>query len=424
MIKALDLYGTMELTSVLNPAIKIAEEGFIVGWWTASHIMGTMNTFSKFPEWRRIFLKDGKHPPKPYRHAIKENPDILVNKDLARSLQLIAEEGVDVFYKGEIAEAIVGDMAENKGLITLEDFAMYDPIILDPTPGNYKGFDIIYDPTHAGTTLMEMLNILEGFEISKYGFGSFEHLHIMAETIGLAYSDRFEYMGDPGFVHVPQKGLVSKEYAETLQKMISFSKTLTMAPSDPRPYEECTTALTVVDKERNMVAVNQTLVNTFGCGVVIPGTGIVLNNAMYGLNPEPGHANSISGRKRRIQNVCPTLILKNEQPYMSIGAPGGRAIQTSILQTIVHKIDFGMDIQSAIEAPRITREIGEIQMDNRFSYNVCDKMSEIGHKIVYIDKELGNWARPVAIEIDLMKNLLYGGVESHFLSFESEAVGY
>jgi gamma-glutamyltranspeptidase/glutathione hydrolase len=303
LIKALDLYGTMELKSVLDPAIKIAEEGFIVGWWTASHIMGTMNTFSKFPEWRRLFLKDGKHPPKPYRHAIKENPDILVNKDLARSLQLIAEEGVDVFYKGEIAEAIVGDMAENKGLITLEDFAMYDPIILDPTPGNYKGFDIIYDPTHAGTTLMEMLNILEGFEISNYGFGSFEQLHIMAETIGLAYSDRFEYMGDPGFVHVPQKGLVSKEYAETLQKMISFSKTLTMAPSDPRPYEECTTALTVVDKERNMVAVNQTLVNTFGCGVVIPGTGIVLNNAMYGLNPEPGHANSISGRKRRIQNV-------------------------------------------------------------------------------------------------------------------------
>ncbi|MFQ6075815.1 MAG: gamma-glutamyltransferase, partial [Candidatus Bathyarchaeia archaeon] len=424
LAKALELYGTMELREVMEPAIKTAEEGFVVGWWTASHVMRTMRTFSKFPEWRRIFLREGKYPPSPYTHALRATPDILANKDLAKSLQLIADEGPDAFYRGEIAQAIAQDMAENDGLITAEDLAIYEPIVLDPIPGTYRGYEVIYDPSHAGTTLMEILNILEGFDLAGYGFGSLEHLHIMAEAIGLAYADRFEYMGDPGFIQVPQRGLVSKEYAKELQERISLEKATEIAPGDPWPYEECTTALTVVDEERNAVAINQTLVNAFGSGVVIPGTGIVLNNAMYGLNPEPGHANSISGRKRRIQNVCPTILLQNGKPFMAVGAPGGRAIQTSILQTIVHVIDFGMDVQSTIEAPRITREVGETQIDSRFSREVCDRLREMGHQIAHIDKEIGNWARPVAILIDPEKNLLYGGVEWHFLGFESEAIGY
>jgi len=145
---------------------------------------------------------------------------------------------------------------------------------------------------------------------------------------------------------------------------------------------------------------------------------------MYGLNPEPGHANSIEGRKRRIQNVCPTLLLKDRELFMALGAPGGRAIQPSITQTIVNVVDFGMDIQEAIEAPRITREVGEIQLDSRFSKEVCNRLTEIGHRVVRLDKELGNWGRPVGILVDSRKNLLYGGVECHFLGFESEAIGY
>ncbi len=423
LTKALELYGTMELKEVMAPAIKIAQEGFVVGWWTVSHIVTTMQTFSKFPEWRKIFLKDGKYPPRPYSHGLRRNPDLLVNKDLAKSLRLIADNGPDVFYKGEIAEAISTDMAENQGLITSEDLAMYEPIILDPTPGIYRGYEVIYDPSHAGTTAMEILNLLECFDLAGYGFGSLEHLHIMAEAIGLAYADRFEYMGDPGFIDVPQKGMVSKNYAKELHRRINFKEALKITPGNPWPHEE-TTALTVVDKDRNAVAINQTVVNAFGSGVVIPGTGILLNNAMYGLNPEPGHANSIDGRKRRIQNVCPILLLKDGDAFMTVGAPGGRAIQTSIVQTIVHVIDFGMDPQSAIEAPRITREVGEIQVDKRFSKAIVDKLKNMGHQIAYLDKEIGSWARPVSIVIDNEKNLLFGGVESHFLGFESEAIGY
>jgi gamma-glutamyltranspeptidase/glutathione hydrolase len=332
--------------------------------------------------------------------------------------------GPDSFYKGEIAEKIVQDMRKNDGIITLDDLAMYEPIVTDPVPGTYRGYKVIYDPSHAGTTLMEILNILEGFNLNGYGYGSLEHLHIVAEAIGLAYADRFTYMGDPEFVKVPQYGLVSKEYAKELQRKINIEKALKISPHDPWPYEHSTTALTIADKERNVVAINQTLVNAFGCGVVILGTGIVLNNAMYGLNPEPGHANSIAGRKRRIQNVCPTILLEKDDPYIAIGAPGGRAIQTSIAQTIIHVIDFGMDIQSAIEAPRITREIEEIQVDNRFSKRVAEKLEKLGHRIAYLNKEMGNWARPVGILVDKEKNLLYGGVEWHFLGFESEAIGY
>lgn len=424
LARALELYGTMELWDVMEPAIRAAEEGFPVGWWTVSHIAQTMHKFYRFPEWRRLFLKEERYPPLPYTHARRGSPDLLVNRDLARSLKLIAEEGPEAFYRGEIAEAIAMDMERNGGLISMEDLAMYEPIIYKAADGEYRDLEVIYDPSHAGTTLMEILNILEGYSLSDYGFGSYEHLHLLAEAIGLAYADRFKYMGDPEFIRVPLKGLVSKAYAEELRGRISLEKALELSPGDPWPYEECTTALAVVDMERNAVAVNQTLVDIFGCGVVVPGTGLVLNNAMYGLNPEPGHANSIMGRKRRIQNVCPTILLEDGEAFMALGAPGGRAIQTSIAQVIVNVVDFGMDIQSAIEAPRIVRETKDVQLDSRFSREVYYRLLAAGHRVAYIDKEIGGWGRPVGIVVDREKGLLYGGVESHFLGFESEAIGY
>ncbi len=424
LAKALELYGTMELEEVLVPAIRIAEEGFVLHWWTVSHIVRTMETFYRFSEWRRLFLKEGKFPPRPYYYNPRVKPEKFVNKDLARSLRLIAREGPDAFYRGEIAEAIVAEMERGDGLITAEDLAMYEPMVMKPDLGSYRGYDILYDPSHAGTTLVEILNIIEGYDLKSYGFGSFEHIHLVAEAIALAYADRFKYMGDPGYVKVPQRGMVSKAYAEEQRKRISFDKALEVRPGDPWPYEECTTALAVIDEERNAVVINQTLVNAFGSGVIVPGTGIVLNNAMYGLNPEPGHANSIDGRKRRIQNVCPTILLQGDDPYLAVGAPGGRAIQTSIAQVIINVVDFGMDIQSAIDAPRITREVAEILLDSRFPEETYKRLMEIGHKVIYIDKELANWGRPIGIIYNRERNLLYGGVEHHFLGFISEAIGY
>ncbi len=422
---ALNRYGTMNLSEVLEPAIRIAEEGFVVGWWTATSIFQRMKLFWRFPEWRKIFLHDGQFPYLPHGKGARAPEERLVNRELAKSLEAIAKEGSDAFYKGWIAKAIAEDMERNGGLITLEDLGMYEPIVHDPVPGSYRGNTVVYDPSHAGTTLMEILNILEGYDLAESGFGTAKMIHLLSEAIGLAYADRFEYMGDPGYVDVPQKMLVSKEYAEAQRRRIDPDRATAVKPGDPWPYEpECTTALAVADGDGNLVCVNQTLVNSFGCGVVIPSTGIVMNNAMYGLNPEPGHANSIDGRKRRIQNVCPTILLKDDEPYMALGAPGGRAIQVSVAQVIINVVDHGMGIQEAIEAPRIVRDTAMVHMDNRLPAEVRDTLIGMGHDVAWIDRELYSWARPVGVLIDPKTRLIHGGVDCGFTGFESIAIGY
>jgi gamma-glutamyltranspeptidase/glutathione hydrolase len=419
---ALERYGTLSLEEVMGPAIKAAEDGFVVGWWTASHIFQRMRLFWQFPEWRRIFLHEGMFPYQPYSQDM-DKPERLINRDLAKSLRSISREGPEVFYKGWIAEAIAEEMERGGGLITEEDLAMYEPIIFKPEPGAYRDHEIVYDPTHSGTTMLQILKILEGYNLADLGFGTPETVHLTAEAIGLAFADRFEYMGDPGWIDVPQRGMVSEGYAAELRKKIKMDGTLELTPGDPWPHEsECTTALAVGDGEGNLVAVNQTLVNSFGCGVVIPGTGIVMNNAMYGLNPEPGTSNSIDGRKRRIQNVCPTVVLRDGAPFMAVGAPGGRAIQVSLAQVISHVIDHGMGIQEAIEAPRITRETSTVYVDNRLPISVRDGLLDRGHDVVWVDQEIKSWAQPVGVLRD-EEGLLHGGVQCHFNCFESVAIG-
>jgi len=422
--EALERYGTMKLGDVMAPAIRVAEEGLEVGWGTAGSIFQRMRTFWHLGEWRRVYLHGDQFPYLPYNMELPK-PEVLVQKDLARSLRAIAEGGRDAFYMGWIAEAIASEMEANGGLITAEDLATYEPIVSEPKPGSYRGYDVVYDPTHAGTTLMEFLNILEGYDLAGYGFGSPEALHLVAEATGLVFADRFEYMGDPGYVRVPQRALVSKEYAVEQRKRIRLDRACAAKPGKPWSFEpDHTTALSVADKAGNMVTVNQTLVNLFGSGVVIPGTGILMNNAMYGLNPEPGHANSIDGRKRRIQNVCPAVLLKEGEPFMTLGSPGGRNIIVAVAQVIVHVVDFKMGIQEAIEAPRLTRETGKVYVDSRFPTSVRDMLVAMGHDLVWIDEELRSWAKPVGIVRDPSTGLLHGGVTTSLTTFESKAVGF
>jgi len=423
LTEALDRYGTMKLMDVMAPAISVAEEGFPVGWWTAGYIFQRMKTFAHLSEWGKKFLHEGKYPYIPFTYDMQK-PEMFVQKNLAKSLMAIAEGGRDAFYKGWIADAIADEMAAHNGLITREDLAIYEPIISSPEPGYYRGYGLVYDPTHGGTTLVEMLNILEGYNLADYGFGSPEHLHLVGDAIGLAFADRFEYMGDPGWVKVPQKALVSKKYAEELRKRISIDKASKVGFGKPWPFEpDHTTSLAVGDKAGNMVCINQTLVNLFGSGVVIPGTGITMNNAMYGLNPEPGHANSIDGRKRRIQNVCPIILLKNGEGFLAVGAPGGRNIPVAVMQIVLHVIDFKMGIQEAIEAPRCTRETGRLFIDSRFPPETRDRLREMGHDVDWVDEELRSWARPVGVIRDPETKLLHGGVTTTLTNFESRAVG-
>jgi gamma-glutamyltranspeptidase/glutathione hydrolase len=423
LTEALERHGTMRLHEVIAPAISVAEEGFPVGWWTAAHIFQGMKTFWHLPEWKRTFLHDSQFPYLPFTYDLQK-PEMFVQLNLAKSLRAISEGGRDAFYKGWIADAIAEEMAKNGGLINQEDLAMYEPIVSEPEPGSYRGHNVVYDPTHAGTTLMEMLNILEGYDLRGYGFGSVEHLHLVGDTIGLAFADRFEFMGDPGYVDVPQKALVSKAYAETQRRKIGLSRATAIEFGEPWPFEpDNTTALAVADKAGNMVCVNQTLVNTFGSGVVVPGTGITMNNAMYGLNPEPGHANSIDGRKRRIQNVCPIILLRGGEAVLATGAPGGRNIPVAVLQVILHVIDFKMSIQEAIEAPRCTRETSRLFIDSRFSPEVRDRLRAMGYDLDWVDEELRSWARPIGVLRDRDAKTLHGGVSATLTNFESRTVG-
>ena len=272
--------------------------------------------------------------------------------------------------------------------------------------------------------MVEMLNILEGYDLAGYGFGSAEHLHLVGDAIGFAYADRFEYMGDPGYVKVPQRALVSKKYATELRKKMSPNRAAKIGFGKPWPFEpDHTTSLAVADKAGNMVCINQTLVNLFGSGVVVPGTGITMNNAMYGLNPEPGHANSIDGRKRRIQNVCPIVVLRGGSPLLACGAPGGRNIPVAVMQVILHVIDFKMGIQEAIEAPRCTRETGRLFIDSRFSPEVRERLRTMGHDLDWVDEELRSWARPVGVLRDPETKMLHGGVTTTLTNYESRVVG-
>jgi gamma-glutamyltranspeptidase/glutathione hydrolase len=319
----------------------------------------------------------------------------------------------------------VEEVQRGGGILSLEDFAMYEPITHEPELGNYRGYEILYDTTHSGTTMMQILKILEGYDMRTLGFGSIEALHLTGEAIGFAFADRFKYMGDPGWVKVPQKAMVSETYSQVVRKKISMEKAAEIDYGDPWPYEpECTTALAVADKEGNMVCVNQTIVDNFGCGVVVPGTGIVLNNAMYGLDTEPGRANSIDGRKRRIQNVCPAVVLKAGEALMAVGAPGGRNIQVSVAQVILHVLDFEMNIHDAVNAPRVTRETSTLFLDKRFPQKVNEALKRMGHDLVWIDPQIKGWGRPVGVLKNPDTEMLHGGVYTLLNGFESEAIGY
>ncbi len=424
LTEALERYGTMSLKEVIGPAIAVAREGFVPGRGITTSIASRMRLFSGFPEWRRIYLIDGQYPYRP-SSVIAKNPLKLIQSDLAKSLASIAEEGPDAFYRGWLAEAIAEEMKLGGGLITEEDLAAYEPIVHEPEPGSYRGYDVVYDPSHSGITMMQILKILEGYDLAGLGFGTPETVHLMAEAVGLAFADRFKYLGDPGYVRVPQKALTSDGYAVELRKRINLDEACAVEPGDPWPHvPECTTALAVGDRAGNLVCVNHTLVDGFGSGIVVPGTGITMNNAMYGLNPEPGHANSIDGRKRRIQNVCPTILLRDGEPLMAVGAPGGRKIQVSVAHVIVNVVDHGMGIQDAIEAPRLFRETSTVYVDNRYPPEVREGLLERGHDLVWVDRERYGWGRPIGVVVDPETGLLHGGVQCHQYMHESIAVGH
>ncbi|EAA9298848.1 gamma-glutamyltransferase [Salmonella enterica] len=388
---ALEKYGSLPLNSVVRPAIKLAQEGFIVNDALADDLKTYGSEVLPHHEnSKAIFWKDGE--------PLKKG-DKLVQQDLANSLTMIAENGPDAFCKGDIARQIAQQMQQNGGLITTDDLAAYQAVERTPVSGEYRGYQIFSmpPPSSGGIHIVQILNILENFDMNKYGFGSADAIQIMAEAEKYAYADRSEYLGDPDFVNVPWQALTSKTYAKSIAGQIDINKakpSSEIRPGKLAPYEsDQTTHFSVVDKDGNAVAVTYTLNTTFGTGIVAGNTGILLNNQMDDFSAKPGvpnvyglvggEANAVGPKKRPLSSMSPTIVVKDGKTWLVTGSPGGSRIITTVLQMVVNTIDFGMNVAEATNAPRFHHQWlpDELRVEKGFSPDTLKLLEQKGQKV-------------------------------------------
>lgn len=388
---ALERWGTLPLDRVMAPAIRLAERGYPVSQMLAETLEKTRDTMGKWPSTRAIFWRDGK-PLQAGR--------MLVQKDLAQSLRLIARQGARAFYQGPIGEGIAAEMARHGGLITLQDLARYRAVERTPIVGTYRGYRIVTmpPPSSGGIHLVQILNMMEGWPIRQWGPGSAQTIHHMAEAMKLAYADRSKYLGDTDFVQVPVAGLVSKAYARHLAAGIDATHarpSSEIQPGQPQPYEsDQTTHFSVVDAAGNAVAVTYTLNTNFGSGIVASGTGILLNNEMDDFSAKPGvanvygliggEANAIQPGKRPLSSMTPTLVLKDGKPWLVTGSPGGARIITTVLETVVDAIDFQMNPAEAAAVPRFHHQWwpDELRVEKGLSPDTIALLRSYGQHVV------------------------------------------
>lgn len=387
---ALVRWGSMALPQVMAPAIALAEDGYPVSAPLAKILEQEKKNMGRWPATRAIFWKDGA----PLRAGER-----LMQKDLARSMRLISEQGARVFYHGAIAQQIAAEMAPHTHAITLEDLRSYKVVEREPVRGSYRGYRIVTmpPPSSGGVHLIQILNMMERWPMNQWGANSAHSVHHMAEAMKLAYADRSEYLGDPDFVSIPLQGLTSKRYAAERAATIEPGKARPgreIKPGKPQPYEsEQTTHYSVVDKAGNAVAVTYTLNTNFGSGIVAQGTGIVLNNEMDDFSAKPGvanaygltggDANAVAAGKRPLSSMTPTLVFKDGQPVLVTGSPGGARIITTVLQQIVNRIDFGMNPLEAAATPRFHHQWtpDELRIEKGFSADTLALLRQWGHKV-------------------------------------------
>ena len=361
LIHAQERFGKLTLKQVIQPAIDLAEKGFATPLALHMSLNARAERLAENAEAKRIYLQGGEAAPAP--------GTLLTQSDLASTLKRIRDKGADGFYKGETAELIAGDMAANGGLITTEDLAGYRALERPPVRGTFRDFEIVSvaPPSSGGVHVLQMLNILEPYPLESYGHNSAAYLHRVIESMKLAYADRSRYMGDPDQTVIPTEALISKEYGAERRKLIDAERAKTaeeIGPGNPLPTESPdTTHYSVADAEGNVVANTYTLNFSFGSHIVVPGTGILLNNEMddfaakagdanaYGL--VQGEANTIAPGRRPLSSMTPTIVFKDGQPWLAAGSPGGSLIITTVLQTLLNAMVFDMNIAAAVAAPRV-----------------------------------------------------------------------
>ncbi|MXY20867.1 MAG: gamma-glutamyltransferase [Dehalococcoidia bacterium] len=370
-------FGRLGLDTVVQPAIRYAERGFAASRYLADIIRMNREDLAMFPASAEVFLPGGRPP---------SAGQTIVRPDYARTLEAVASDGPDVLYKGSIGEMVAADMAANGGLISEADFADYRIHLREPVRGTYRGYEIVsVAPTSSGgTAIIEILNILEGFDVASLGFGTAKGVHVLAEAMKIAFADRFEYLGDPAFVEVPVGALTDKGYAAARRDEIDPSQAREYSYGNPSLYvgeSADTTHLTTADAEGNVVSTTQTIHAVFGSKVTTPGTGMLLNNTMNIFDPHPGNANSIAPGKRMVSSMSPTIVMKDGKPFMALGTPGATRIFPSVLQAIVNVIDHGMTLQQAVEAPRVWTQGQALEVEPGVADGVREGLRAKGHDV-------------------------------------------
>ncbi len=411
---AVKKYGTKSLAEVFAPAIDIAENGFPITEGLAVGLAGSRDKLAKFPSTTRIWFKDGKP---------LEMGDILVNKDLGRTLRTIASQGAEPFYRGDLATNTAAFLKTNGGLITAADLASYQAFEDSPIRTNYRGIDVYECPPNSqGFVMLEALNILEGYDLHGMGHNSAPYLHAVTEALKLSFADRNKYVGDPKFVpEIPMRALLSKAYAASRRALIDPNRAIvgepafgdpsrfssstagmvyadpqpsptTVAPFDPDKMLNLTTYLAVVDKDHNMVSVTSSLLSGFGSGMVVDGGGFFLNDRMKYFYLDPTDVNALQPGKRVRQTINPALALKDGKPFLVFGTPGADTQPQTQLQFFLNIVEFGMTVQQALEEPAVISNsfrdsyyphavLGKLLTPALLAQDVRDALAAKGHQL-------------------------------------------
>lgn len=417
MWAAHETFGKMPFDELLEPAIRYAESGFEVGWHTALQIAFAEEKLAIFPESSRLFLKNG-HFPKPAKKRYSMAAEIIVQSELAGTLRSIAKGGVKEFYQGDLAKKIVSEIKKGGGVLALSDFENYHADVYDAESITYRDKVVRFDPRHGGITMAEILKIMEGYDASTWGPTDPQFLLAFMKSAKFAYTDRLGRLGDPNR-STEYRQLLSDENVRKGRETAARG----LALLDLASSGDHTTHICLSDGDGNMVSIGETLVDCFGSGVTIPGTGIVMNDGMSAFDPEPGHPNSLGPSKERLHNITPALVFnKNGSSLLNTGAPGGRAIPITVAQVIIHVLDFGMSVQEAVESPRVMIEGRKFYLDSRYPESTIVALKKTDEAVEEIRKVDYNFAVPIGIaHVD---GKLYGGVDLDFpFGVESAVAG-
>ncbi len=424
-------YGHKPWAELLKPAIRLAADGFPVSYALMRSLRDPQYHLADFPESKRIFQKGG---------AYHEWNETFRQPELARTLERIARLGSKDFYEGETARMIADAMARNGGLITLADLRGYQAIEREPLEGDYKGYHIVTSPppSAGGVGLLQMLRMLDASGYDKSGAGSAATYHYLAEVMRRFYADRNEYLGDPGYVKNPIAQLLDPAYIRARRDSIDPARATPSDQVNPgklRGREGAnTTHYSIVDEQGNVVAVTYTLNDGFGSGVTVPGAGFLLNNEMDDFAAKPGEpnlfelvqgeANAIAPGKRPLSSMTPTIVLKEGKPFLVLGAPGGSRIVTGVLQVLLNVIDFGMNVQDAIDFPRVHHQWKPDRLDIEpgVSPDTLALLERLGHRLRRRDK-YGDPVTVGRVEAILIDHGLQGGHDGRG-SGAGKATGY